>query len=472
MKSSVYISAEQIQVIGYTKRGVQRVATFPLPEGTMFNGNIMDSPFLSECLADMKREHGALFKGAVSLVVDGSSILTRKLATPRLRHKQYLQRVRDDFVDSIQDKADMVAAYTKVNPNTLLGCAVGKGQVDNYISTFKAAGITLTSIHVGIELLHNLVRANAALQQSTIVLNVLDGNTMLSAMFVKGENAMMQRTRLYGEEKEEIFRQAVENLQNLNQFAQSQRIEEISQSYYLGVNAADIDILQRHSPNDNIAITPLLLQSDHHDLPPETHFAYLNMKYAHGGIDLIAARRALDAFVKSQRPKRLWIPLTALYAIAMLGAGGFLFWQVHQATQNANSIEAYINDPARVALIAELDTLNREANEVLRISNQFNARLDWEATMPAASRTVLNQVIFDHGVDVRIRTLEFNEVSGVVRVSAQTHTAQIANDYVRALYDIGVAHNVIFTGYNMSGGVYTFSVDIYLYLERGDGYAD
>ena len=176
MKSSIYISAEQIQVLGYSGKKVKRVATFPLPEGTMFNGNIMDATFLTECLVSMRKDNPALFKGGVSLVVDGGSIPTRRLTVPRLSHKQYMQRVRDDFADSIADSNAMVCAYRKMGDGTILGCGVNKSQVDSYISTFSAAKIKLTSIHIGAEQLYTLVKTTPALQESTIVLNVLDGN--------------------------------------------------------------------------------------------------------------------------------------------------------------------------------------------------------------------------------------------------------------------------------------------------------
>jgi len=72
MESSIYVSAEQIQAIGYNGGAVVSFAAFPLPEGTMYNGTITDGAFLAECLASMKKENSDLFKGGVTLIVDGS----------------------------------------------------------------------------------------------------------------------------------------------------------------------------------------------------------------------------------------------------------------------------------------------------------------------------------------------------------------------------------------------------------------
>jgi Tfp pilus assembly PilM family ATPase len=462
MKSTVYISAEQIQVIGYAKKQIKRVVTFPVPEGTMYNGTIMDSAFLSECLALMKKDNPKLFKKGVSLVADGSSILTRRLTTPRLSHKQYLQRVRDDFVDSISDTNDLVCAYRKLGDGAILGCAVNRTQVDSYISTFKAAGIKLTNIHIGAELLHALVRNDRRLQQATVVLNVLDGLMMLSMIFVKGNNILMQRTRLYGDEKAQINNQIIESLNTLNQFAQSQKHDEISQSYYLGMDVADIIELEGLNNHEGIKISPLVLYAGKEDVPPEAHFACLDMQYGQKGMDLIEARRELDRYIRSKRPKKLWIPVLTAYAAVLVGLALYLWLEVRDVESRTAEINAFIQRQDITDAQAELNRLMYETNSVYRISQQFNARAEWEETLALAASHMLDQIIFSHGLDVTISSFNFNEATGVVLVSAITPDAQTSMSYVTALYDMGVARNVVYFGFGPGRDGYAFNVDIYL----------
>jgi hypothetical protein len=463
MKSSVYVSAEQIQVIGYKGKKVERVATFPMPEGTMFNGNIMDAPFLTECLASMRQDNPELFKSGVSLVVDGSSILSRRLAVPRLNHRQFLQRVRDDFVESIGNVNDLVCAYRKIGEGAILGCGVNRTQVDSYISTFKAAGIKLSSIHIGAELLLSLVRSSAILQQETIVLNVLDGQTMMSMIFVKGNNILMQRTRLYGDEKEQIFRQVMDNLSTMNQFAQSQKHDEITQSYYLGVNAADLQLLGELNTHEGIKIDTLTLYTGTEGIPVEAHFAVLNMLYGKNGIDLIAARKELDRYVRSKRPKKWWIPVLVVYVGVFAGIAAYLWLEVRDVENRIDEINAYIHNPDTVFTQDELNDFIQATYRIYRVSLQFNARIDWEETMPTASSHMLERILFGHGVDVNVTSFEFNEATGTVRVNAETRDARTFTDYVVALYAMGVAEHVEYTGYGTGAdGLFTFGVDIIL----------
>jgi hypothetical protein len=466
MKLTMYISAEQIQAIGYKGKKVLQMETFPLPEGTMFNGNIMDAPFLAECLASMKKDFPKMFKGGASLVVDGSSILTRRLTVPKLSHKQYLQRVRDDFVDSISDTNDMVAAYKKQHGGTILGCCVNKAQVDSYIDTFKAAGIKLTGIHVGAEMLNSLVKATPQLQQATVVLNLLDGQTMLSAIFVKGNNIMTQRTRLYGDEKEQIFTQINDSLSNLNQFVQSQKHDEITQSFYLGLRVSDVRTLGERNTHEGIRINPLTLYKGAVDIPPEAHFACLNMQYGRNAINLIAARRTLNRYIKSKRPKKIWIPALAVYAAVMIGVAAYFWLELRDVNIRIDELNNFIMDPDTIEMQTELAALMGERDKVLRIAHQFNNRLDWEETMPIAVSHMVNQIVFGHGINVRVNTFEFNEVTGVVRVNATTPDATVANDYVHSLLnELKVARQVNYTGFTTGTDGFSFSVDIVLMLE-------
>lgn len=469
MKTSIYVSTDQIQALGYVGSSVKQYVTYAIPEGTMYNGTITDSSFLTECLAQMKKGNPDLFKSDVSLVVDGGSILARRIATPKLSNKRYVQLIRDDFADSIGDPNDLVCGYRKLetSENAILACAVGKTQVDSYISTFKDAGVKLESIHIGAELILSFVKAKPELQRSTIVINVVDGNTMLSLLFENGVSIFMSRTRLYGDIKEQVIQSMLENLNGLIQFTRSQKFNEISTCYYLGVTENDLRLLQAYNPHGEISISTLSICETTEDIPPDAHFASLNMMYGAKGVDLVVARKDLDKFIKSKKPKKLWIPALAVYVLILAAAAVYLLMQVRKADDEIAALNSYINSPTVVAKMAEINAMNAETSFYLDIENQMNAKTDWENSMPKATANMLDLIIYKHGVAVSVSSLEFNESSGVVKVNASCAGANIAADYVNALYDCGVALNVEYTGYGSSaGGTYSFSVNITLNPEE------
>ena len=464
MKSSIYVSAEQIQVIGHLGSTVRRYVTYPLPEGTMYNGTITDSAFLIECLMSLKREHSDLFGGGTTLIVDGSTILSRRIASPNLNHKQYLQLVRDDFADSVDSTDNLVCGYHRLPSaeNAILACAVNKAQVDSYISTFNEAGIRLSGINIGVDAILGFVKSRPDLQQSTIVINVIDGLTMLSMLFENGNNIFISRSRLYGEEKEQVYRSVLENLNGLIQFTRSQKISEITRSYYMGISDADMQLLDAFNPHTDIALSPLSAYLGKGELPPEAHFASLNMLFG-GGIDLLAARIALDKYVKSQRPKKLWIPFLAIYILVLAAIASVLGYLVIQETRKINEINEYIKRPAIVEKLNEIGILQRETRFYNEIIRQVDEKADWEESMPLASSRTLNTIIVTHGVDVEVRNFEFNADTGVLRVRATCEDATVASDYVDALYDFGVAQKIEYRGYGSTmDGDFVFTIDITL----------
>jgi len=468
MKSSIYVSAEHIQVIGYAGNTVKQFVTYPIPEGTVYNGTITDSAFLAECLTSMKRDYPDLFKSDVTLVVDGSTILSRRIVTPRLSKKQYLQLVRDDFADSIENTADLVCGYRKLQTaeNSILACAVNKALVDSYISTFLSAGIKLDAIHVGVETILSFVKTKQELQKSALVINIIDGHTMLSMLFQDGSNVFMTRTRLYGEEKEQLLQNVLENLNGLIQFSRSQKLGEIAVSYYLGVNEADIRLLEAFNPYTDIRLDTLSVYESFGEIPPDAHFTCLNMMYGGDCIDLIAARRELDKFVKSKRPKKLWIPLLAIYIVVLAAVAAYLWWENSRTDKLISEVNEYIQSPAILQRQAEIDALMRETALYQDITRQVDEKATWENGMPKASSRMMDLIVFNHGVDVTVTSFEFSESTGVVRVNAACADANVSADYVDALYRSGVASSVWYQGYGSGAdGVFTFTVDITLNVE-------
>jgi len=469
MKASIYISAEHIHVIGHNGDSIRQFVNYPLPEGTMYNGTILDSGFVTECLSSIRKANPALFKNEAALVVEGSSILSRRLTTPKLGKTRTLQLVRDDFADSAGDPDDLVCGYRRLSSseNAILACAVNKVQVDSYLTTFKEAGIKLDAIHIGTEVLLSFVKSRSELKKSTIVLNVIDGFTMLSMLFENGDPIFTSRTRLYGEDREQVIQSMLDNLDGLIQFTHSQKFGEITSSYYLGINETDIRLLNAFNPHTNINLGTLMIGGGQGDLPPDAHFACLNMLYGGGCINIVAARYALDKYIKRKRPRKLWIPFFALYVAVLAAAAGYLWMEVGKVEKSIGDIDSYINAPSVIKKRADLDAMMRKTAMYSEIARQAEALKAWEESLPKASSSMLDRIILLHGVDVAVTGFEFDENTGIVRVSAVCADASVSSDYVDALYKSGVARTVSYQGYgSASDGSFVFTVDIVLSVEE------
>jgi hypothetical protein len=469
MKSSIYISTEKIEVVGYSGRSVKRFVTYPLPEGTMINGMITDSAFLTECLTAMRKENPALFTSS-SLIVDGSAILSRRLITPKLNRKRYLQLVRDDFSDATDDTGNLVCGYHKLaaqdGQDAILGCAVDKGLVDAYMSAFKAAGIKLNSIHVGVEALVNMINSRAALKNASFVLTLIDGFTAVSMIFENGSNVFMSRARLYGDTKEQIFQNVLDNLNGLINFNRSQKFSEITQCYYLGVNEADIRLIDALNPYAGIRMADLDLFGPSKVLPPEAHFVYLNTMMSSESIDLITARRELDKHIKSKKPKKVWAPLLLLYILILALPIGYMWWLVDGLSGDIREIEDFLNDPSIAERKAALEAREEDTRGFQRVIAQYGELIEWEESLTRVSSHMLDLFIIQYRDLAVVTQFDYDERANTVSVGAISPNPDSATRYVDALKESDMVAGIPFTGYSNSNEGTAISLVIALALKE------
>jgi hypothetical protein len=455
MKSSIYISTEKIEVIGYVGRTVKKFVAYNLPEGTLINGMITDSAFLTECLTIMRQENPGLFS-APSLIVDGSAILSRRLITPKLSHKRYLQLVRDDFTDSTEDTGNLVCGYYKLDTkdeDAVLACAVDKGLVDAYISAFKSAGIKLQSMHIGVEALVNFIGANQDLKKASFVLTLIDGFTAVSMIFENGSNVFMSRARLYGDAKEQIFQNVLDNLNGLINFNRSQKFSEITQCYYLGVSDADMRLIDVLNPYNGIKMDNLdLFKSGGAVLPPEAHFVYLNTLMPSNSINLIPARKELDKYRKSKKPKKLWIPLMLLYILILALPIAYMWWQVQGLNQSIDDVNAMLNNPANAEIQERLEKLKRDTDEYRRVRNQHADLIRWENGLVEITSHMLDLFNREFEDLARVERFEYSRNNNTVTLSALSYNPEIspivATRFVDSLMESGMVREIPFTGYS------------------------
>ncbi|MDR1691951.1 MAG: hypothetical protein LBR72_01205 [Oscillospiraceae bacterium] len=450
MESSVYISSEQIQVVGHQGGTIRRFVTHPLPEGTMINGTITDQAFLTECLASLRAEHPALFKKP-SLVVDGSAILVKRIPAPKLNGKQYRQLVRDDFAEAGENTDELVCGYQLLpGGKALLACGAGKNLVDSYLSAFKSAGVKLSSIRIGTQAILSYVDSRPDLQKRSFVLNVIDGVTMLSLIFENGVNVFISRTRLYGDTKEQTAQTVMENLNGLVQFNRSQKFGEVTDSFYLGVSPADLRLLEALNPHVNIKLAVLDIFQDvrgGEQLPPNAHFAYLSALLGKSHIDLTVSRKELENHRKRRtKTRRIWIPFSILYVILLALPIGWFYYQGTLTDKEIAALNEALSEPAAVEKESELTALETETAGLRRVINEERLKLEYEGSLAALSPQLID--LFLGGSGITVESLSYTRESGTVRIGGFGASEDAPANFSEALRSSPLVLSVDYTGYS------------------------
>lgn len=473
MKSSVYISSEKITVIGFEKKGrgaaVRAYAECPLPEETMINGKITDPAQLAACLTELKKNNAALFTEP-SLTVDGSNILTKRVNAPQLNKWQYLQLVRDEFADTAEADAlicdyQLLETASDNKPGVILACAVEKSQVNSYVETFREAGINLISIRLGVQSLINYVDTRLKTAERPLVFNVVDGFSVLSMIFVNGVNTFLSRTRLYGETREQLVTNILDNLSGLNQFNKSAKFEDLAYSYYLGLSDGDMELMNSLNPYPDIS----LLKGDIFQnadgaafLPEYAAFPYLHILLNEKHIDLLRSVKMINRLEEKKKPKKLWVPAIAGVVALIAVTIAALIFLTSGLDNKISEINEYLESADVTERLENIAILENEIAVLNDIINQANGITDLLEAKTPLTVDALNLII-NTSPNVSVSGLNFTEDGGTVRLSGSVPALDDLVRYVENLKLYKIVDDVTYRGYDADReGVYSFTIDVYL----------
>lgn len=470
MKSSIYISSEQIEVIGYSRIGrrvsIKTYVTRPLLEGTMINGKITDHAQLVECLTELRAERPKLFKNP-TLTVDGNFILSKRITVPKLSKRQYRQLIRTEFADSAEEHEALICDYHLLGGSTaILAYASEKTQVESYISAFKTAGIKLKAIRIGMQAILNYISARPEFQKTTFVLNVIDGVTMLSMIFDSGVNVFISRTRLYGEERELLLQNILENLSGLIQFNKSENFNDIMYSYYLGLTDDDLRFMNTISPYPDIKLDTLEIfagAGGAKKLSADAHFVYLNTLLGDDSIDFIRSYKMLAKLEKRQRrTRRPWIPALACVVALLAVPVAYLSVQISELDDSIRVLNDFMTSEDVAERSAELDRIIEETAYYADVANQLSSKEEAENSTASVSNRVLDLITQTSGDRVTVTQFDFNESTETMHVTGRSATETDSAAYVEALKKSKLIRDIYYTGYSYGGGQYDFSIDVVL----------
>lgn len=259
MPTAIYLGNDKIQIItGKASRGklkIKRAYSESLPEGIIINGIITDDLWLKEHLRELKAQR-ILPRGKVDLVVDSGDILCKTAVMPIVSEKKLKKLVAGEFAEAVaagQDKLYDYSVLTQKNADgkggTVLCTAADRSLVESYIDLFTSINTNLASIRLGLDCAISLCMGLSVLAEQTYILMLLDGNTMVSILFVEGRYFFSQRTRLLENRGgDSSAGELNKNISYITQFNKSQNSGgEISHVYLCGLSEAESKLPQELS---------------------------------------------------------------------------------------------------------------------------------------------------------------------------------------------------------------------------------
>jgi len=459
MKSSLYISSEKIELIGYETSAkqvtIKEYFSMPLPEGTMLGGKITEPSQLTACLLEIKAQRPQLLQNP-TLVVEGNFLLSKKLNVPKMKRMKYVSLIADEFADAAERPEDIICDYhilrnTSGEKISILAFATEKATVASYIAVFEEANIKLQKIRIGVQAVLHFLEERAEYQEGSFVLNIIEGVSMLSMVFVNGVNVFMSRTRLYYENTEALARTLAEILSGLMQFNRSQQLEEIRASYYMGLSPEELEFLKEYNPHYGVEVAPFDLFQDAvgtHKLAAQTHFAYLAIWLPENSMDFLHSYRKKKKLKKSGE-KREIRPLLA-GGLAALLAAPILVFAVNNALMNGKieKLNEYINDPVIQEKTQELDALSEKMAYWGAVQSQVSQKETQNAALIPLSDVLLDMITQTNAANVRVNLVEYEEDTAKMTVSGNASTEKDSAAFVESLKHNAMVESVQYTGYS------------------------
>ena len=473
MKASIHINTDIVEVIAYVKTGdkitIKDYITHPLHEECVINGVILDGAPVIDALRALKNENPLLFKDA-SLVIDGSFVYSKKISVPdKLNKKLYDEVIRDEFADVASDNTNLICTYYPLGKNPdgskqILACAVENTHARAYLSIFNNLEIKLTSIHLGVQAVLHFIRSRSDLKNLPFVLNVVDGEMLLSMIFQDNASVFQSRTRLYGDDRLTLVRSTLDGLSGIIQFNKSQNFDDLTHCYYLGLSGSDMDLIELGNPYPELSFELLDIYKEAKDaavLPPVAHFAYLNALIPDTQSDLLSSMRALIKARKNTRPKNKWIPVFISLGV-LFAAIIALLWILRDGVEReVRELNEFLQNPATIEQSDELRILSSETIRLNNIRSTIAGQMDEKALQPQISRELADVLVETGGSEVTVRSFSFNSATGTISVSGASGDETGASGYVEELRNDPLIDSVIYTGYSTgSGGNFIFTIDV------------
>ena len=242
VKTSVYISNGSVHVVKGSQAGqkvnVQSINETEIEEGCILNGVITDPAALKQSL-----ESAHIDAKSVSVVIDGSSVITKLIDVPMLRDQKSLLTIIADSFQDIENREAMITDYMVIDQQneqggaTVLATMVERDFLAEYIELFQSLGLKIDSIDIALACMIKYIMNINKLFEETFVYAVMDRNTLTLTLFVDGNYRFSRRVRLMADlnSKDELFDEIVRVLLNLVQFNKSEKTNhDITDFYFSG----------------------------------------------------------------------------------------------------------------------------------------------------------------------------------------------------------------------------------------------
>ncbi len=477
MATILYLSNKLVQAIEAREKGktvtVQNVWQDKAPEGSIINGIITDEEVFLSWIKNFFAKN-KIPKKELTLVVNSTQFGHKILEFPKVKDSELKKMIPREFSENRSE--DTLFTYCEMETETaqkkqrILATAVERTFLLSYINFFKQAGIELVAIESGISSLVSLFMHSAEIQKKTCLIQVLDGQEVISMLFVQGKYYYSQKNRLFDAELPEECQQAIESITDkILQFVTSQQIKEPVEILYL-CGDGQKQLLEL-MPERQIFKGEKALAFSHLARKKKKDFIYaagclLGKKQ---GTSLYKQIKQEQKEKKKRKEILSLMAPSLLVLLVCLVIAAFMGNTYRTGMKELNKLQKSMQ---------ETDTVNNHASYTMSTASisTMEGRISevetiWEHLMsyPTMNSSVEETLQQCAGEEVSLSVLSFQRDSGVLTLNASAKDVRSINGFIAKLQEQELFEAVEYNGYTYVSGLDYYNIHVVLCMAEGAG---
>lgn len=479
----LYLSNRLVQAVEIRDKNTVLVCQDMAPEGSIINGIVTDEevflPWIKQFIADNK-----LLRRECRLVINSTQLNSRVLELPKTNGNELKKMIAREFADSRTEGTVFSYHVLEVTGGgkmqRLFAVAAERDFLEGYIRLMAQAGVEVTSIEPAISNFVRRFSASSEVQKNNCIVQIQDGQEIISILFVKGVYLYSQKNRIFSEnDQKALAAEAGAVVERILQFATSQHVEDpVSVLYLCGQNQIDLKNVIEENKGFVQQITPRIYREEKLTVKKRTGMdESVDFVYPLGSpqktdryVDFIRQLRQ-ESPKNAKRKERfnLVFPATAAFAACLVITavmGGIYLGR----SAELNKIQRTTQDSS----IAD----NRASYELAQASidkmeqNMEEAEIYWEQimshpTIHSSVNEVLQSCAKEHGVTVEVKS--FNRDSGVLSLNASAKDVRTINEFIEQLQQQEIFEAVEYSGYTLTKGAGSYNIYVVCALSEGAG---
>lgn len=477
MASILYLSNKLVQFVDAGGKGktvtVHNVWQAEAPEGSIINGIITDEEAFLTWIKDFFAQN-KLPRKDISLVVNSSQFNHKVLVFPKLRDAEIKKMIPREFSENRTENTLFTYYMLEGDANTrrqrVLATAVEKDFLLSYISFFKQAGIEITFIDSEINSLVRLFSNSLEVQKKTCLLQVLDGQEVISMLFIKGCYYYSQKNRLLHHDVAEELTGELESIRaRLLQFLTSQQIKEPVETIYLCGNGQDALKPQMAEVEIFTGRKIVLLNKAIKRKKVEFVYPVGSLLGKKQGISFYRQlRQEQKEKRKQQELLNLLLPPGIVLGVGLLITafmGNSYFSGLRELKQIQKNMQESVNATGNASYEMALASVGAMEYKIDKVESIWDHLMSY----PTINSYVEQKLEECAGSSISIEIKSFQRDSGVLTLEAYADNVQEINGFITSLQAQDLFETIEYSGYTYVSGVDHYNIHVVCCMAESAG---